>query len=67
MPVFYYLTLSEKLPLSQNYVTLEGAVSHIAHYQVCFYANNILGSYQQCPVPLKTGMPWRKFVYKVLG
>ena len=40
---------SEKLLLSQNYVTSEGAVSHnvlyyqqlsIARYQVSFYANN---------------------------
>ena len=41
--------LSEKLLLSQNYVTSEGAVSHnvlyyqqltIARYPVSFYANN---------------------------
>ena len=47
--------LGEKLPLSKSYVTSEGAFSHnvlyyqqlsISRYQVCFYANNLLGNYQ---------------------
>ena len=51
-------------PLSQNYVTSEGAVFHnvlynqqlfIAHYQLSFYANNYFDQNQtSCPVPFET-------------
>ena len=58
---FYYS--SEKLPLSQNLATSEGAISHVLYYQhdqqlsnvryqVSFKVIFVLSNYQTCTFPL---------------